>query len=320
MECEILGRNQAHGEFSGVKRDVNFGIDAVQVINHRYVLVEVVDGDVPVLGLDKVHADEAGIGGGQFEAEQQLGEDDFRAQSTERVRKITDGDGASGSGVWGSALENFFGAGIVGGEALAGIDSDLFHAGGEEGVARLGVIGIPLDFSCEKSGATGVGGVHEFDVLQMVQAGAIGGGSDAFGGVVVRGQPEFVEGGEEMIVTRFVARLPVAHRPGVDHLAVEHVIDIRATGRGFGSVGFAGIARRGEEVGGGAVDAEVAGGGEIDEVLRVDCAVEVVVEVSTFGQVADEGQEESGLFANGIEVAGGALLGALGRGEGGEKK
>ena len=73
-------------------------------------------------------------------------------------------------------------------------------------------------------------------------------------------------------------------------------------------------------MGGGAVDAEVAGGGEIDEILRVDCAVEMVVEISTFGQVAQEGQEQSGLFANGVEVTGGALLGGLGRGEGGEKK
>ena len=87
VEREIFGRNEAHGEFSGVQRDVNFGIDAVQVIDHRHVLVEVVDGDVPVLGHDEIQADEAGIGGGQFEAEQNLGEDDFRAQSAQRPDK-----------------------------------------------------------------------------------------------------------------------------------------------------------------------------------------------------------------------------------------
>src|SRR5208282_1013123 len=136
----------------------------------------------------------------------------------------------------------------------------------------------------------------------------------------VRGQAELVESSEEMIVTGFFARLPVAHGPGVDHLAVEDVIDVSAAGGGFGGVGFAGIARRGEEVGGGAVHAQAAGGGEIDEILGIDGAVEMIVQVSTFGQVAQEGQKQSGLFAEGIEITGGALLSGLGRGECCQKK
>ena len=89
-----------------------------------------------------------------------------------------------------------------------------------------------------------------------------------------------------MIVTGFFARLPVTHGPGVDHLAIEDVIDVSAAGGGFGVVGFAGIARRGKEAGGGAVYAETAGGGEIDEIFGIDGAIEMIVQISTLGQVA----------------------------------
>jgi hypothetical protein len=62
-----------------VQRDVNFGIDAVQIIDHGHVLVEIVNGDVPVFGHDEIQADESRIGGSEFEAEQNLREDDFGA-------------------------------------------------------------------------------------------------------------------------------------------------------------------------------------------------------------------------------------------------
>ena len=188
-----------------------------------------------------------------------------------------------GAASGGAALENFFGAGIVGGDTLAGFSGDIFHAASEEGVAHFGVIGIPVDFSGELRRATGIGRMHKLDILQMVHAGAIGGGGDGFGDMGIGGQTELVEGGEEMIVTRFVARAPIAHGPGVNHLAVEDVIDVAATGGGFGGVGFTGVTGRSEQVRRCAVDAQVARGGEIDEIFGVDGTVEMVVQISALG-------------------------------------
>ena len=148
----------------------------------------------------------------------------------------------------------------------------------------------------------------------MIHAGAIRGGGDCLRDMSVRGQAEFVEGGEEMIVAGFVAWLPVAHRPGVDHLVVEHVIAVAAAGCGFGGVVFAGVAGRGQQARRRAVDAEAAVGREIDQIFGVDRAVEMIVQISTLGQVADKSQQQLRLFANRVEVAGGALLGTLGGG------
>ena len=62
VKREVFGLHQSLGDFTGVQGDVNLGIDAVQVVEHRHVLVEIVNGDVPVFGHDQVQADEARIG------------------------------------------------------------------------------------------------------------------------------------------------------------------------------------------------------------------------------------------------------------------
>ncbi len=63
---------------------------------------------------------------------------------------------------------------------------------------------------------------------------------------------------------------------------------------------LAGIARRGEQARGRAVDAEIVGGGPINHVFGVDRAVEMVVQVSTFGDVAQEGEQQGRLMADGV--------------------
>ena len=113
-------------------------------------------------------------------------------------------------------------------------------------------------------GCASIGGVHELNVLQVIHAGAIRSCGNRLRYMGVRGQTEFVEGCEEVIVTGFVAWPPVAHRPGVDHLIVENVIAIAAAGPGLGRVVLAGIAGAGEQPGRSAVHAELAVGGEID--------------------------------------------------------
>ncbi len=77
VKRQIFRRDQAHGEFAGVQRDVHFGIDAVQIVDHGHVLVEVVERDVPILGHHKIQADKSRISRGELEAEQNLREDNF---------------------------------------------------------------------------------------------------------------------------------------------------------------------------------------------------------------------------------------------------
>jgi hypothetical protein len=72
VEREIFGLHQSHRQFARVQADVHLGIDAVQVIEHRHVLVEIVNGNVPVFGHDQVQSYKMGIGRGQFEPQHDL--------------------------------------------------------------------------------------------------------------------------------------------------------------------------------------------------------------------------------------------------------
>src|SRR5580765_4037560 len=98
----------------------------------------------------------------------------------------------------------------------------------------------------------------------MLVGGAVDDTGDGFRNMIVRREPELVEGGEEVVVSRFFSVAPVAHRPGVDDLVVENVIVVGAPDSGLGRVVLAVIAGRGEQAGGRAVDAEVIRGGEVD--------------------------------------------------------
>jgi hypothetical protein len=86
--------------------------------------------------------------------------------------------------------------------------------------------------------------VHELDVLQMILASPIHGRRETFSHVLVRGQAELVEGGEEVIVSRSLVGRPVAHGPGIDELAIKYVIAVSAAHSGLGCVFLARIARR----------------------------------------------------------------------------
>ena len=128
---EILGLHQSRRKFAGMQADVHLGIDAVQIIEHGHVLVEIVDGDVPVFGHDQVQSDKARIGRGEFEAEHDLREDRFARQSAQHLIEIADGDVASGFGVGGAAFQFGAGVGIVFRQSLAGSSGDFFQAAGQ---------------------------------------------------------------------------------------------------------------------------------------------------------------------------------------------
>src|ERR1051326_365014 len=123
-----------------------------------------------------------------------------------------------------------------------------------------------------------------------------------------------------MVVAGFVTGAPIAHGPGVDDLVVEDVVAVSAADGGLGRVMLAGIAGGRYQLRGRAIDAEIVGGGEVDQILGVNGAVKVVVEVPAFGHVVQKGEQERGLLADGVEVTRGFLLGGLGGGERGEKK
>ena len=153
------------------------------------------------------------------------------------------------------------------------------------------IVFIPAEFCAELRRAAPIGGVHELDVLHVFAAGAVGNGSYGFGDVVMRSESELVEGGEEMVVAGFIAGAPVAHRPGIDDLVVENVVVVGAANAGFRRVVLAGIAGRAHQLRSSAVDAEIVGGGEVDEVLGVNRAVEVIVQVSALGHVVQKREQ-----------------------------
>src|SRR5690348_335351 len=105
---------------------------------------------------------------------------------------------------------------------------------------------------------------------------------------------------------------PVAHGPGVDDLVVEDMVAVSAADGGLGRVMLAGIAGRRYQLRGRAIDAEIVGGGEVDQVFGVNGAVKMVVEVCALGHLVQKGEQERGLQADGVEVTRGFLLGGLG--------
>src|SRR5208282_6666850 len=108
--------------------------------------------------------------------------------------------------------------------------------------------GVPAELQAESRRRQSVGGVHELDVLYVLTGGAVDHRRHGFGLMTVDRRSELVEGGEKMVVAGFVAGAPVAHRPGVDDLVVEHMVVIGAADGGLRRIFLAGIARRSNQL------------------------------------------------------------------------
>src|SRR5450755_1447539 len=165
-------------------------------------------------------------------------------QAAQHLREVAYGDAASGLGVGSAAFQFGAGAGVVFRESLAGGGGDFFQAPGEKFLTYRGevIVTVPSQLHAQFRGGAAVGGVHEFDVLHVLAGGAVDDSSDSLGSVVMGGEPELVEGGEEVIVAGLVAGAPVAHRPGVDDLVIEDVVVVGTADAGFRRVMLAGIA------------------------------------------------------------------------------
>jgi len=98
------------------------------------------------------------------------------------------------------------------------------------------------------------------------------------------------------------------------------VVAITAARRGFGGVALARIAGRRQQARGCAVHAQAAVGGKIDQILRVNRAIQMVVQVSTFRQVVYEGQQQLRLLANPLQRQRRSLFSALGHSQRGHQQ
>ena len=75
------------------------------------------------------------------------------------------------------------------------------------------------------------------------------------------------------------------------------------------ALAVAGVVARGrDQDGSGAIDAEAVLGGEVDEILGIDGAEEVIVQVAALGHAPEKGQKKWRLVADGVEVPSRALL------------
>ena len=80
VEAQALGRHQARRQLAGVQRDVDLGINGMQIVQHLHLQRVIAHGDEAVFGLHKVDADpgvvvrvHAGLDG--LKAQQRLRED-----------------------------------------------------------------------------------------------------------------------------------------------------------------------------------------------------------------------------------------------------
>ncbi len=88
------GGDKAGGELAGVERDVDLGIDGVEVVEHLHLEAVVLHGDAAVFGHDEIEADDVGVSGGYFKAQEGLGEDLLGREAAEDLVEPMDGDEA----------------------------------------------------------------------------------------------------------------------------------------------------------------------------------------------------------------------------------
>ena len=152
---------------------MHLGINGVQIVEHRHVLVEVMEGHVPILRHHQIQANKARMGRRQLESQENLREHNLVRQPPQYLIEITHGDAASGSSLRRPAFHHVVGAGFVGFEFLVGGRSHILQSRGQQTFAHLPEVVGPFRLRCDLSRLPSVGRVHELDVLQMVLSRAI---------------------------------------------------------------------------------------------------------------------------------------------------
>jgi hypothetical protein len=207
-------------------------------------------------------------------------------------------------------------AGIGLAQTFARLRSDFLQASGQKFFAHCGEVAFPPQLHSESDRRIQVGAAHQLDVLHVLFGSAVDHARNQLGHVGVRSGLELIEAGEEVIVSGFVSRTPVAHRPGVNDLVVENVVRVGAANRGARLVLFAGVARRAEQLRGRSINTEIIRSREVDQVLGINGATKMVVEVSALGHVVHKREQQRRLTPDRVEIARSLLLGSLGRRQG----
>src|SRR5437660_11577003 len=144
--------------------------------------------------------------------------------------------------------------------------------------------------------------MHEFQVQQVVSGSTTPGLSQHLAGVQAGSKVELIEVSEEVVMTGFRAWNPIAHRPSVDDLVIKHMILVSAGDGGLVGVLLTGITRRGDQDRRGVVHAHAAVGGVVDEGLRINGSVQMIVQVSPFWHRLEERQQQRRLATNGFQI------------------
>src|SRR5580700_1301636 len=248
MKAQAFRRHQAHSQLTRVQADVYFGIDAVQVVEHLHVQLEIVHGNIPIFWHHQIQAYTARIRLRQFEAEKNLREDHLARQAAQYLIQIANLNCTSWIRFHSPTLEDRPHFALVVIETLARSCDDLLETTAQQLLTHTGEVIVPSQLRAKLSGLNGIRGIHQLEILKTVFRRTRCCLGKSVSGTVMSCQRKLVEGCEEMIVPRFFAWLPIAHGPRIDNRVVEHVIAIRTADRGLARVLFAGIiAWRGDE-------------------------------------------------------------------------
>ena len=260
-------------------------------------------------GWTRFNPTKRGIGFRQFESQHHLREHLLAGQATKNLIKEAHGDPATRRSIFLAALHHRAHPQFIQGELLTRALDDLLHPGVHEFLAHPGEIIDPADLGSQLRGGVAIRSVHQLDILKMIVGGAGGGFGDGVSIAIDHRRKKLVESGKEVVVARFFLGPPVTHGPGVNQRVVKDMVVVGATGGGLAGKSLAGdIAGRCEDVGGCAVNAHSVRGGIVDQVLRVNRARQMIVQIAALRHAAQKSQQEGWFLPDRLHVLRSSLL------------
>lgn len=268
------------------------GIELAQGRDHLHVQLVVGHRVLGILRLNEVEAEimrvrRGEIGGGYLEAENDLGEDGCRWHIAQHLIEIAHLDGAGGCRMRGLAMLQLAALLLKAIHLVADSEGLLAEAAIEQLLAPCGVAGAGWNRLGLRDDSEGnIRRVHQLEILLVLRCGARGHLVYPFRRVASGHAFEVIEGGKEVVVSAVTGfGHEGAHGEGVDQLVVERLMfeQRRRTDR----AGGAWLSSKGNAMAGEVerlrIDADVVQGGIAQKGLRVDCACEMTVQITTLG-------------------------------------
>ena len=188
MAAKAFVGDEAGSEFAGVQSDVHFGVKAVQEADHAHLQCVIGHGNVAVFRHHEIDADDARVGGGDFETEKRLREDLLGRKSAQNLIEVAELHGAGGGWIrlvaaFGLAADGF--GFIEIGARSCNVVSQAFC---EKLIAEFAeaAIGVPAEFFGDGCGVLEGRRFHQFEILLVLRGGARGDFVEEFAGVGVR--------------------------------------------------------------------------------------------------------------------------------------